>query len=246
LVCWHIETEPGKANAKITTDLTKSKMHIPDGVLNPYTSVLMLIVSTCSVVWAWRGAKRSLPRTFIPLAAVIAAVVLIVQMIEFPVAGGGSTWHIMGCTLVTMILGPYGATISLTIVLIIQALAFGDGGLSSFGANVFNMAVIGASSFFVVKFLLKGSPSRKRLGASLFAASWLSNTLTALSVGIQIGIAPLIGDLGGIAVTVPTMLFWYVPAGLAEGAFTSSLVLSLSRAVPEKLHGLAMLKATES
>jgi ABC-type Co2+ transport system permease subunit len=108
------------------------------------------------------------------------------------------------------------------------------------------MAVIGALSFFIVKFLLKGSSSRKRLGASLFAASWLSNTLTALSVGFQIGVAPLVGDLGGIAVTVPTMLFWYVPTGLAEGAFTSSLVLSLSRAVPEKLHGLAMLKATKS
>jgi hypothetical protein len=76
----------------------------------------------------------------------------IVQMVEFPVAGGGSTWHIMGGTLVTMILGPSGAIISSTIVLIIQALAFGDGEIISFGANDFNMAVFGAFSFFVVKF----------------------------------------------------------------------------------------------
>ncbi len=217
-------------------------MHIPDGILNPYIAVLMFAVAGYFLVWAWKGARRTLPRAFVPLAAVIAAVVLILQMIEFPVAGGGSTWHIMGCTLVAMILGPYGATISLTIVLIIQALAFGDGGLASFGANVFNMAVIGALSFFVVKLLLRDKLNRKRLAASLFAASLLSNTLTALSVGLQIGICPLAGDLGGIAVTVPTMLFWYVPTGLAEGAFTSSVLLSLSKAVPQMLHGLNMLR----
>jgi cobalt/nickel transport system permease protein len=216
-------------------------MHIPDGILNPYTCVLMFILAICFLVWAWRGAKRTLPRSFIPLAAVIAAVVLIIQMVEFPVAGGGSTWHIMGNTLVTMILGPYGATISLTIVLIIQALAFGDGGLTSFGANVFNMAVIGALSFFIVKMLLNGNSSKKRLAASLFIASWLSNILTALAVGIIIGINPMVGTLGGIGVTVPTMLIWYVPTGLAEAIFTSSIVLTLSKIIPTKLHGLSML-----
>ncbi len=199
----------------------------------------------CSVgflVGAWKGVKRTMHRSFIPLAAIMSAVVLVVQMVEFPVAGGGSTWHIMGGTLVTMILGPFGAIISLTIVLIIQALAFGDGGVTSFGANVFNMTVISAFSFFVVKFLLNGSPSKKRLGASLFIAAWVSNILTALAVGIQIGIDPLVGTLGGIAVTVPTMLVWYVPTGLAEALFTAPIVLSLSRASPTKLYGLNMLQ----
>ena len=229
-------------NTKIAISIILNKMHIPEGILNPYIAVFMFIIAACFFVWAWKGAKRTLPRSFIPLAAVIAAVVLIVQMVEFPVAGGGSTWHIMGGTLVSMILGPYGATISLTIVLLIQALAFGDGGLTSSGANVFNMAVISALSFFMVKILLNSSSSKKRLGASLFIAAWVSNILTALAVGIQIGIEPLAGNLGGLAVTVPTMLFWYVPTGIVEGAFTATLVLSLWRAIPEKLHGMAMLK----
>ncbi|HEX9261667.1 MAG TPA: energy-coupling factor ABC transporter permease [Candidatus Bathyarchaeia archaeon] len=217
-------------------------MHIPDGILNPYTCILMFVLAFSFLMWGWRGMKRTLPRSFIMLAAVVAAIILIIQMFEFPVAGGGSTWHIMGSTIVTMILGPYGATISLTVVLIIQALAFGDGGLTSFGANVFNMAVIGALSFFVVKALVKGKTSKKRLTVSVFAASWLSSILTAFAVGIQIGISPLVGDLGGIAVTVPTMLFWYVPTGLIEAIISSSLVVSLSRIIPEKLCGLTMLK----
>jgi cobalt/nickel transport system permease protein len=216
-------------------------MHIPDGILNPFACIFMFGISLMFLIWAWKTAKQSMSRVFIPLAAIMSAVILIVQMVEFPVAGGGSTWHIMGGTLVTMILGPSGTIISSTIVLIIQALAFGDGGITSFGANVFNMAVIGAFSFFVVKFIVNGSLSRKRLGLALFIAAWLSNILTALAVGIEIGIAPMVGTLGGITVTVPSMLFWYVPTGLAEALFTVSIVLSLSRVTPTKLHGLNML-----
>jgi len=216
-------------------------MHIPDGILNPYACIVMFGISLFFLTWAWKTAKRNMSRVFIPLAAIISAVILIVQMVEFPVAGGGSTWHIMGGTLVTMILGPSGAIISSTLVLIIQALAFGDGGITSFGANVFNMAVIGAFSFFVVRFILNGSSSRKRLGVALFIAAWLSNILTALAVGIEIGVAPMVGTLGGITVTVPTMLFWYVPTGLAEAMFTIPIVLSLSRVSPTKLYGLSML-----
>jgi cobalt/nickel transport system permease protein len=216
-------------------------MHIPDGILNPYTCIIMFGISLIFLIWAWKTAKRSMSRIFIPLAATLSAVILIVQMVEFPVAGGGSTWHIMGGTLVTMILGPGGSIISSTIVLIIQALAFGDGGITSFGANVFNMAVIGAFSFFVVKFIVNGNSSRKRLGIALFIAAWLSNILTALAVGIEIGVAPIVGTLGGITITVPTMLFWYVPTGLAEALFTVSIVLSLSRVSPTKLHDLSML-----
>lgn len=101
-------------------------MHITDGILNPYICVLMFGVSLIFLVWAWKTSKCNMSRVFIPLAAIISAVILIVQMVEFPVAGGESTWHIMGGTLVTMILGPSGAIISSTIVLIIQALAFGE------------------------------------------------------------------------------------------------------------------------
>jgi cobalt/nickel transport system permease protein len=216
-------------------------MHIPDGILNPYISALLFVVAFAFLIWAWKSAKRTISRTFVPLAAVISAVVLIIQLFEFPVAGGASTWHIMGGTLVAMILGPFVGIISLTIVVIIQTLAFGEGGITSFGANVFNMAVIGALSFYIVKLLLHGSTSRKRLVASVSVAAFLSPVLTALAVGIEIGIKPLVGDLGGIAVTVPTMLLWYVPTGLAEALFTAPIVLSISKVPSAKLIGVSML-----
>jgi cobalt/nickel transport system permease protein len=221
-------------------------MHIPDGILNPYICILMYIVAFGFLIWAWKGIKRTLPRTFAPLVAIVAAVLVLVQLFEFPVAGGGSTWHVMGGTLVTMILGPEGGVISMTITLVFQALVLGDGGLSSFGANVFNMAVIGGLSFFLVKILLNRHFSSKRLAYSLFIASWASNVLTALSVGIEIGIYPLAGQIGGLSVTVPAMLFWYGPTGLVEAVLTSSIVVSLSKTRSIRLHGLEMLQNDNS
>jgi cobalt/nickel transport system permease protein len=202
----------------------------------------MFIVALVFLVWAWRSVKLTLKKSFVPLVAVVSATLVVVQIFEFPVAGGGSTWHFMGGTFVTMVLGPYGAIISMTITLIIQALALGDGGITSFGANVFNMAVIGGLSFFVVKCLLNQSYSKKRLAVGLFVASWLSNVLTALAVGIEIGIYPLAGQIGGVLVTIPAMLVWYVPTGLIEASVTPLLILPLSRTNAVKLHGLEMLR----
>jgi len=216
-------------------------MHIPDGILNPYSCIIMYIVALVFLAWAWKGAKKTLPRTFIPLIAVVSAVILIVQLFEFPVAGGGSTWHFLGGTIVSMVLGPFAAMISMTITLVIQALAFGDGGLTSFGANVFNMAVIGALSFYIVKTLDGRKLGDRRLVIAVFVASWVSNILTALAVGIEIGIYPMIGQIGGMTVTVPSMLMWYVPTGLIEGIVASSLIVPLSRIKTMRLYGLESL-----
>jgi cobalt/nickel transport system permease protein len=202
----------------------------------------MFTVAVLFLVWAWKGTKRTLKLSFVPLIAIVSALLLVVQLFEFPVAGGGSTWHFLGGTMVAMVLGPYAAVISMTITLIIQAL-LGDGGITSFGANIFNMAVIGALSFFVVKAFIGAKFSSKRLVASVFIASWISNVLTALAVGIEIGIHPLAGQLGGVAVTVPSMLIWYVPTGLIEGIFASLLIVPLSRIKTIKLHGLDMLRS---
>ena len=202
----------------------------------------MYIVALLFLIWAWKGTRKTLKGSFVPLIAVVSALLLVVQLFEFPVAGGGSTWHFLGGTMVSMVLGPYAAVISMTITLIIQAL-LGDGGVTSFGANVFNMAVIGALSFFIVKLLVGKKFSDKRLVASVFVASWVSNILTALAVGTEISIYPLAGQLGGITVTVPTMLMWYVPTGLIEGIFASLLIVPLSRIKTMKLHGLDLLRA---
>ena len=217
-------------------------MHIPDGILNPYACIAMYIVAFSFIAWAWWGMRRNFPRSIIPLVAVVSALLLVVQIFEFPVAGGGSTWHFLGGTTISMVLGPFAGLISMTITLIIQALAFGDGGVTTFGANVFNMAVIGALSFFIVKAFLSRKFSTKGLALSMFVASFVSNVCTALAVGVEIGLFPMVGNLGGITVTVPSMLIWYVPTGIIEGVVASSLIVSLSRLRGVRLFGLELCK----
>jgi cobalt/nickel transport system permease protein len=141
-----------------------------------------------------------------------------------------------------MILGPFAYIISMAISLVIQALALGDGGITTFGANLFNMAVIGALSFFIVKAFLSRGFTTKRLALGVFVASVISNVCTALAVGIEIGLFPLVGTLGGILVTVPSMLVWYVPTGIIEGVVASALIVSLSRLRGVRLFGLELCR----
>ena len=217
-------------------------MHIPDGILDPTACIALFIISACFLAVAWWQVKNRHPHYFIPLIAVVSALVLVIQLFEFPVAGGGSTWHFLGGTTVTMILGPWAGMISMTMTLGIQAIALGDGGLTTFGANIFNMAIIGAMSFYIVKLFLFRGYSTKKLAVGMFMASFISNVCTALAVGIEIGLFPLVGNLGGVGVTVPTMLFWYVPTGLIEGLVSSALVVALSKLKGVNLFGLEMCR----
>lgn len=216
-------------------------LHIPDGILDPAACIALFIISTCFLAVAWWKVKNEHPRYFIALIAVISALLLIIQFVEFPVVGGGSTWHFMGGTTVTMILGPWAGMISMTMTLGIQA-AMGDGGLSTFGANIFNMAIIGALSFYLVKLALCRGYSTKKLALGMFIAAFTANVCTALAVGIEIGRFPLVGSLGGVGVTVPGMLFWYVPTGLIEGLVSSALVVALSKLGGVNLFGLELCR----
>jgi len=221
-------------------------MHIPDGILNLPACIAIYLIAFGFLAWAWYGMKKNCPRYIIPLIVVVSALLLVVQLFVFPVAGGGSTWHFLGGTAVSMILGPFAGIISMTITLVIQALALGDGGMTTFGANVFNMAVIGAMSFFIVKAFLSRGFTTKRLALGLFVASFVSNVGTALAVGVEIGLFPMVGTLGGVFVTVPSMLMWYVPTGIIEGVVASSLIVSLSRLRGVRLFGLELCRKPTS
>jgi cobalt/nickel transport system permease protein len=124
-----------------------------------------------------------------------------------------------------MILGPHAAVISMTIVLLAQLLLLGDGGISTFGANVFNMAVIGGLSFYIVKLFVGSNFSKKRFTASLFIATWISSVLTALATGIEIGFHPIVAPVGGIVVTVPTMLLFLRPKRISGSGYNCSISL---------------------
>jgi cobalt/nickel transport system permease protein len=216
-------------------------MHIFDGYIDLPTAVVMFAVSIVFLAVAWKKVKADYPQSFVALLAISSAFVFAAQMLNFPILLGTSG-HLVGGTFLAILLGPWAGMLSMTIILLMQAFFFADGGVIAFGANVFNMAIIGALSYFVVRFLARSSKNPKRFAPSVFLASWLSVVIGSLAAGIEMGISPAYADAGGIAVTVPIMLFYHVFIGLGEGAITTTLVMSLQRLQPAIMNGLSIMK----
>lgn len=216
-------------------------MHILDGYIDPTTAILMLIVSGAILVWSWKKVKADYPQSFVALLAVSSAFIFAAQMINFPIMPGTSG-HIVGATFLGILLGPYAGILSMTIILLMQAFFFADGGLLAFGANVFNMAIIGVSSFFIIKLLTRSSKSSKRFASSIFIASWLSVVLASLAAALEMGASSAYASAGGITFTIPMMLFYYGLTGLAEGAITTTLVMSLRQLQPAIMSSLSIMK----
>jgi cobalt/nickel transport system permease protein len=214
-------------------------MHIPDGLITNDSEIaaLMWIVSLAFLVWSWKKAKNTYSHSITALLAVSSAFVFAAQMINFPIAFGTSG-HLVGGTFLAVLLGPYAAMLSMTIVLLMQAFFFADGGILAFGMNAFNMAIIGGLSFFLIKLLTRNSHSNRRFITSVFIASWLSVMIGALIAALEVSPA----FAGGIMVTVPSMLFYHSIIGLGEGAITTVLISSLQRLQPTILGGLTLLK----
>jgi cobalt/nickel transport system permease protein len=117
-------------------------MHIPDGFIDLKTSASFAVIGAAGVGVALKGAKRQLSEKSAPLAGLTAVFVFAVQMLNFPVAAGTSG-HLLGGVLAAVLVGPYAASLVITVVLIIQAFLFADGGLTALGLSVFNMSIVG-------------------------------------------------------------------------------------------------------
>jgi cobalt/nickel transport system permease protein len=213
-----------------TVNLIKP-MHIPDGFLNFKTLALTGALSAGGLAVAARQVKRTLPRDKIPLMGLGAAFVFAAQMLNFPVAGGTSG-HLLGGVLAAVLLGPGAAAVVLACVLLVQALIFSDGGVLALGANIFNMAFVGAVAGHAIyqcaRRLLPGL--RGRIAAVFFAA-WCSTVLAAL---VCAGELALSGTLPA-AVVFPAMLGVHALIGVGEGLITALVILAIARTRPELL-----------
>jgi len=216
-------------------------MHISDGLILNNTSlvlaIMMWVLSIGIFAWSWKKALQTYTRSITALLAISSAFVFAAQMINFPILFG-SSGHLVGGTFLAVLLGPYVAILSMTLVLGMQALFFADGGIVAFGMNMFNMAIIGGLSYFLIKALTRKSSSQKWFISSVFITSWISVMLGAVITSFEI--APAFS--GGLAVTLPSMLLLHGIIGVGEGALTTVLITSIQRLNPTILGGLSLLK----
>ncbi len=221
-------------------------MHIPDGYLGPVTyGTMYAITIPFWAVASWK-LNKTLKTKQAPYLALGAAFSFVIMMFNIPIIGGTSG-HATGATLIAILLGPWAAIISVSVALIIQALLFGDGGITAIGANCFNMAVIGGlAGYGIYRLIAAGSDikSRRRWVAGAIAA-YLSLNISALITAIQFGIQPLLekSPTGQplyspfpLSVAVPAMalehLFLF---GIVEAVVTALVIKYFQKNDPEML-----------
>ncbi len=219
-------------------------MHIPDGYLGPATYGTLF----AATVPFWAVASRKLNRTLkarqIPYLAIGAAFTFVIMMFNIPVIGG-TTGHATGATLVAILLGPWAAVIAVSVALIIQALLFGDGGITAIGANCFNMSIAGVFIGYGIYRVIAagtGQKDRRRVIAGAIAA-YASLNLSALLTGVELGLQPVLERSPAgqplyapfpLSIAVPAMAFEHLLLfGFVEAAVTALVIQYFQKNDPE-------------
>ncbi|HEX5227907.1 MAG TPA: cobalt transporter CbiM [Bryobacteraceae bacterium] len=221
-------------------------MHIPDGYLSPSTCVALFGAAAPFWWTALDRVKRTLHTRAIPLLSVFAAFSFVVMMFNLPLPGG-TTGHAVGMGVASIVLGPWASIVAISVALAIQAVFFGDGGITAIGANCFNMAIVGSLTAYWIYRVLG---QRAAIGAArrVFAAGlagYAAINMAALCAAIEFGIQPaLFHDASGaplyapysLAISIPAMMIGHLTfAGLAELVISSGLVAWLQRVDPSLL-----------
>lgn len=221
-------------------------MHIPDGYLGPATCGFFYVVMFPIWAAASRIVKKTLKARQVPMLAIGAAFSFVIMMFNLPIPGG-STGHAVGGVLVAILLGPWAACIAITVALVIQALLFGDGGITAIGANCFNMAfVMPFAGYYLYKVISYNAllNSRRRVIAAGVAGYFALN-LAALFTGVEFGLQPLFYHTSsgqalycpyGLNVAVPAMVVEHLLFfGWVEALVTALVVKYLQKHSPELL-----------
>jgi cobalt/nickel transport system permease protein len=201
-------------------------LHIPDGYLGPYTYIALFIIMVPIWLYAGYRVKKELRSKQVPLLAISAAFSFVIMMFNMPIPGG-STGHMVGGAIIGIILGPWAAVISISVALIIQALLFGDGGITAIGANCFNMAFVIPFAAYLIYKLISGKSeltSVRRVAAAV-VAGYIALSLAAGVTGFEFGIQPILHPaVDGQFPYMPYDLNVALPAMLSEHLFFFSIL----------------------
>ena len=232
-------------------------MHIPDGYLSPSTCAVLYAGAAPFWFVALRRVQAALHARLVPLLSLFSAFSFVVMMFNLPLPGG-TTGHAVGVGVAAVVLGPWGSILAISVALAIQAVFFGDGGITAYGANCFNMAVVGSLTAWAVYRAVAGRTAlaspRRVVAAAL--GGYLGINGAALCAAVEFGVQPgWFHDASGaplyapypLSVAVPAMLVGHLTfAGLAELVLSGGVVRYLQRANPELLRATAPGAAGEA
>ncbi|MDP2844076.1 MAG: energy-coupling factor ABC transporter permease [Acetobacterium sp.] len=210
-------------------------MHMADALVSPAVGGIMLAASAGAIAYSAYKCKDDLDEKKIPLMGVMGAVIFAGQMINFTIPGTGSSGHIGGGILLAALLGPFPAFLTMTAVLLIQALFFADGGLLALGANIWNLGFY--TCFLVYPFVFKPIVKKGLTPTRITVASIVSVVL-ALSLGaFSVVLETLASGITELpfATFVGLMTPIHLAIGLVEGIVTGGILVFVYKMRPELL-----------
>lgn len=202
-------------------------MHIPDAFIPIWQGAIYWIIALVFVALALKWAKDEMNEEKLPMVAVLAAGIFALQSFNLPVSMGTSG-HLVGGALAAIVLGsPFAAIFILTLVLIVQGVLFGDGGITTMGANIINMGVIGG---FVGFYTFKGlMAATKSMPVAAFIAAWLACLIPALACAVEMFIAGTFPLTAGLV----AMGIYHAIIGFIEGFVTVAAIYLIASVRPD-------------
>ena len=216
-------------------------MHIPDGFVSPATWIATTVIAIPLWTIAMRKTRQTMTdsATAFSTISTITAFCFVLMMFNIPIPGGTSG-HAVGTAMLTILFGPWVAALSVSLVLFIQALVFGDGGLTTLGLNSLSMGFIGAFSAYLAYKILH---NRVNENVALFLTGWFSIVCASMVAAVALGIQPLIAVSAtgqplyfpfGLSVTIPAIVGSHALAfGLVDGIVTALVVGFVRKTYPK-------------
>lgn len=199
-------------------------MHIPDGFIAP--QIYAPAYGVAGLLWAagLRKLRSTLDPAAVPRLAVVTAAAFVLTLITMPLPGG-TTVHVSGVGMLAVLFGVWQTFLALSLVFLIQALMFGDGGITALPINALSLGLMGSLAAVSVRRLL----GKQLETAGLFLAGWVGTVLPAVVIALVLGLQPLIAhtEAGdplffpfGWAVTLPAVVVPHLVVGIADGVLT--------------------------
>ncbi|MGK5442039.1 energy-coupling factor ABC transporter permease [Micromonospora sp. URMC 105] len=219
-------------------------MHISNGIINGPVAGIFAAVALAALTFCVLRGRQDLDDRLAPMAGLVAAFIFAVQMLNFPIFTAGVSGHLLGGALAAMLVGPWVGALCVAVVLVVQALVFGDGGVAMLGLNITNMAILGtAAAYLLIAGLLRVLPRTPAgLGATAFVAALLSVVVAAQGFVVQYwlgGTTDLGGNITGLAGTMGVV---HLLIGIGEGLITATTVVTVAKVRPDLVYALRALK----
>jgi cobalt/nickel transport system permease protein len=219
-------------------------LHAPDGFLEPSVAIATAIIATAIIAVTLRATSRELSDKQVPLAGIAAAFIFAAQLFNFPVASG-TTGHLLGGALAAILLGPAAGALVVTVVVVVQALVFADGGLTALGYNTLNLAIIPALGGWALFQLFRKVLPKNSSG--VIGATALASGLTVVLAAAAFSLEWLFGATAPVPfdTVFGAMVGVHLLIGVGEAVISGLAVGAVLATRPDLVAGAADLTTAQ-